>query len=266
MPELPEVETIKRDLTKKIVGKKIVEIKMIKPAVIKEPSLKEFSRLLVGETVKEIIRRAKVLIIKLRDDRFLIIHLRISGWLFFGKEHPKARIIFKFSDKNCLNYIDGRLLGQLRLRKSYEDLKFIQELAKEPFDISGQEFFKQLSGKKTKIKPLLLDQTFTAGIGNIYAQEALFISGIDPRRSANSLTQKEAINLHRAIVDVLNQGIKNRGSSVDIYRDTNGDSGGMEKFLKVYGKEGQPCERCKKPILKIALSGRGTCYCPNCQK
>jgi formamidopyrimidine-DNA glycosylase len=266
MPELPEVETIKRDLTKKIVGKKIIEVKLIKPAVIKEPSPKEFAKLLIGETVKEIIRRAKVLIIKLRDDRFLIIHLRISGWLFFGKEHPKARIIFKFNDKNCLNYMDGRLLGQLRLRKSFEDLKFIQELAKEPFDISGQEFAKMLKAKKTKIKPLLLDQTFVAGIGNIYAQEALFISGIDPSRKADSLSEKEAIRLRKAIVDVLNQGIKHRGSSVDIYRDTSGRTGGMEKLLKVYGRENQPCVICKKPISKIAISGRGTCYCLNCQK
>jgi formamidopyrimidine-DNA glycosylase len=162
--------------------------------------------------------------------------------------------------------MDGRLLGQLRLRKSFEDLKFIQELAKEPFDISGQEFFKKLAGKKTKIKPLLLDQTFVAGIGNIYAQEALFISGIDPRRSAGSLSEKEAVKLHKAIVDVLIEGIKHRGSSVDIYRDTNGQTGGMEKLLKVYGKENQPCCICKKLISKIALAGRGTCFCSVCQK
>lgn len=266
MPELPEVETIKRDLTKKLVGKKIIEVKLIKSAVIKEPGPAEFVKLLVGETVKEIIRRAKLLIIKLRDDRFLIIHLRISGWLFLGQEHPDARIIFKFNDKTYLNYMDGRLLGQLRLRKSYEDLKFIQELAKEPFDISAEEFFKNLTGKKTKIKPLLLDQTFIAGIGNIYAQEALFISGIDPRRPANSLTEKEAVKLHQAIVDVLNEGIKHRGSSVDIYRDTSGQTGGMEKLLQVYGKENTPCCKCKTLISKIALGGRGTCYCQKCQK
>jgi formamidopyrimidine-DNA glycosylase len=162
--------------------------------------------------------------------------------------------------------MDGRLLGQLRLRKSFEDLKFIQELAKEPFDISGKEFFKNLTAKKTRIKPLLLDQTFIAGIGNIYAQEALFISGIGPDRRADSLTEKEALKLHKAIVDVLNEGIKHRGSSVDIYRDTSGQTGGMEKLLKVYGRENKPCVICKKPISKINLGGRGTCFCSVCQK
>jgi formamidopyrimidine-DNA glycosylase len=266
MPELPEVETIKRDLTKKIVGKKIIEVKLIKPAVIKEPKPEEFKKLLEGRTVDEIIRLAKLLIIRLSGGKFLIVHLRISGWLFLGEERLDARDVFRFNDDTCLNYMDGRLLGQLRLRDSYQDLKFVRELAKEPFDITPDEFAKMLIAKKTKIKPLLLDQTFIAGIGNIYAQEALFMAGIDPNRRADSLTPKQARELHKAIVDVLNQGIEHRGSSVDIYRDTGGETGGMEKLLKIYGKENQPCCICKRPVQKTAIAGRGTCFCPHCQK
>lgn len=266
MPELPEVETIKRDLTKKIVGKRIIEIKVFRDKVIKEPKPKELVSQLKNEKVLEVIRRAKLLILKLSQEKFLIIHLRISGWLLYGKVDEKARVALIFNDNTCLNYMDSRLLGELRLRKSWQDLKFVQSLGKEPFDINEQEFVSMVREKTAKIKPLLLDQTFVAGIGNIYAQEALFLAKINPNRKANSLSQKEAKLLHKATVDVLKQGIKNRGSSVDDYFDTEGKSGGMEKLLKVYSRKDQPCFNCKTPIKKISLGGRGTCFCPQCQK
>ena len=266
MPELPEVETIRRDLTKKIIGKRIVAVTAGDPRVIKEPAATVFIRQLKGETVQAIIRRAKLLVIQFKADKFLIIHLRLTGWLLYPKPDVKARVQFKFSDGTCLNYMDSRLLGELRLRKTWQDLKFVQELGPEPFDLKAEEFCRMLKGKTTKIKPLLLDQTFIAGIGNIYAQESLFMARIDPRRPARSLKNSECLKLHQAIVDVLNAGIKNRGSSVDDYRDTNGEAGGMEKLLKVYGREGQPCVICRKPMTKIQLAGRGTCFCSNCQK
>jgi len=266
VPELPEVETIRRDLTKKIVGKKITAVIAPDPRVIKEPSAAAFAKGLKGETIQAILRRAKLLIVQLKADKFLIIHLRLTGWLLYPEPDPKARVVFKFGDGTCLNYMDSRLLGELRLRKTWQDLKFVQELGPEPFDLKAQEFCRMLEGKTTKIKPLLLDQTFIAGIGNIYAQEALFAAGIDPHRPGLSLKNAECLKLHQAIVDVLRAGIKNRGSSIDDYRDTSGAAGGMEKLLKVYGRQGQACVVCKKPLKKIQLAGRGTCFCVACQK
>ncbi|MCK5494719.1 MAG: formamidopyrimidine-DNA glycosylase, partial [Candidatus Omnitrophica bacterium] len=136
MPELPEVETIKRQLEKKILDKKIVNIQINNKIVIKEPDTESFKNGIVGETVTEVIRRAKLLIIKFKEDKFLIIHLRISGWLLYGKKEEKSRVSFELSDGNFLNYMDQRILGELKLRRDYKDLKFIKSLGPEPFDIS----------------------------------------------------------------------------------------------------------------------------------
>ena len=266
MPELPEVETIKRDLQKKIIDKKIIDVKINHSKVIKEPSLEEFKKEVTGETVRDIERKAKILIFKLKKDKFLIVHLRISGWILYGDENEKARVVFKLSDGNVLNYMDQRVLGELRLRKDYKDLKFIQKLGPEPFQIKLDHFRDILKKRKTKIKALLLDQNLISGIGNIYAQEALFLAKIDPRRPANSLSSKETEVLLDKIIFVLKAGIKHRGSSVDDYRDTKGQRGGMEKKLKVYARKGQPCLTCKGLIEKISLAGRGTCFCPRCQR
>ena len=266
MPELPEVETIKRQLEEKILNKEIVEIKINKKNVIKEPDFFEFKKGLEGEEIEEIIRRAKVLIFRLRKDRFLIIHLRISGWLLYGEEDERARVIFKFSNGKYLNYMDQRLLGELRLRRDFRDLKFIRELGPEPFEIREEDFRKIVKSKKGKIKPLLMDQTIISGIGNIYAQEALFRAKISPLRESPSLSDKEISLLYKSILEVLKEAIKYRGSSVDAYRDIEGKEGKMEERLKVYGREGKPCFVCKTPIKKITLGGRGTCFCPKCQK
>jgi len=266
VPELPEVETIKRELEKKILGKEIVNIKVNREKVIKEPGAEAFRKGIIGETVKRIIRRGKALIIELRGDKFLIIHLRITGWLLYGGEDEKARIVFGFSDGNFLNYMDQRLLGELKLREAYCDLKFIKELGPEALEISLSEFKEILKSRKTKIKVLLMDQHLISGIGNIYAQEALFLASIDPRRLANSLKGSEISLLHEKMVSVLKEAIKHKGSSVDSYRGIEGARGGMEKRLKVYGRKNESCLRCNTSIKKIALGGRGTCFCPHCQK
>lgn len=266
MPELPEVETIRRELRERILNKRIIAVKINKKKVIKEPSLENFKKGLIGESIQEIIRRAKVLIFKLREDKFLIVHLRISGWFLYGKEEEKARLIFYFSDGKVLNYMDQRLLGELRLRKEWRDLKFIKELGPEPFEIRLTEFKKILKSKKTKIKVLLMDQEIISGIGNIYAQEALFLARIDPRRAANTLKEQEIRLLYEKVISLLKEAIRYRGSSVDSYRDVEGNRGEMEERLKVYARKGEPCYVCKTPIKKITLGGRGTYFCPKCQK
>tara|TARA_B100000315_G_C14574585_1_gene587310 strand:+ start:632 stop:1432 length:801 start_codon:yes stop_codon:yes gene_type:complete len=266
MPELPEVETVRRGLEKSILNKKITEVIIKRKNVVKEPGVGQFKKGLIGKKVKGIIRRAKLIIIKLENNKYLIIHLRIAGWLEYGKQMEKARVVFKLSNEKYLNYMDQRLLGELRLRNSYEDLNFIKTLGPEPFDINSKQFQEIITKRKTNIKTLLLNQKVIAGIGNIYAQEALFLSGIDPQRPAYSLSNKEAGSLLKKIILVLKEGIKYGGSSVDTYRNIEGSKGGMEKRLKVYGRENEPCFSCGKAIAKIALAGRGTCFCAYCQK
>ncbi|MCF7870631.1 MAG: DNA-formamidopyrimidine glycosylase [Candidatus Omnitrophica bacterium] len=266
MPELPEVATIQKDLEKKVAGKKIVGLKIKKSRVIKEPSVAKFKKEIIGKKIEKIIRKGKLLIFKLQPGCFLIIHLRITGWLRYGKEEPKARVLFKISDGNFLNYMDSRLLGHLRLRKEYKDLNFLQRLGPEIFQLTSNQFKQMLKRRKANVKSLIMNQNFIAGVGNIYAQEALFLAKIDPRRSATSLTVKEKDKLYEKLKAVLAEAIKYRGSSVDSYRNLEGQAGGMEKRLKVYGKKNQPCPICKKPLKKTTIAGRGTCFCPNCQK
>jgi len=266
MPELPEVETIRRELAEKITNKKIVNFKTAKPKLIKEPSAFGFKKGVVGEKVIEVSRKAKLLIIKLKEDKFLVIHLRIAGWLLYGEEDPRARAVFYLSDGKVLNYMDSRVLGELRLCKDYRDLEFVKKLGPEALGISLSRFRELVMARKTKIKVLLLDQTLISGLGNIYAQEVLFLSKIDPRRLANSLSENEIKLLHSKIVSILKEAIKYKGSSVDSYRDLGGDRGGMEKRLKVYGRKDEKCYFCKSPLEKISLGGRGTCFCSHCQK
>lgn len=266
MPELPEVTTIQKELEEKLVGKKIVGVKTRKPRVIKEPSAAKFKKEIIDKAVEGIIRKGKLLILKLESGYFLIIHLRITGWLRYGKEEIKARVLFRLSDGNFLNYMDSRLLGHLRLRKEYKDLNFLKKLGPEIFQLTSQQFKRMLKQKKGNIKALIMNQNFIAGVGNIYAQEALFLAKLDPRRNADSLTSREMGALYRKLKAVLAEAIKYRGSSVDSYRDLGGKAGGMEKRLKVYGRKGKPCPVCKKPLEKIAIGGRGTCFCPRCQK
>lgn len=266
MPELPEAETIKKDLQKYIIGKKIVGVEVFKPKLVKEPFLEEFKKGVIGQSPQKILRRAKVLIIQLKRGRFLIIHLRISGWLFYGEPKEKSRAVFKFSDGNALNYMDQRVLGELRLRNNYSDLKFIKNLGPELFNLSYKDFSEIVRKKKTRIKVLLMDQAVIAGIGNIYAQEVLFRARISPLRKSNTLTEPEIKLLYKNLIKVLKEAVQYGGSSIDAYRDIQGNKGGMEKRLKIYGKKGELCPECNCSISKITVGSRGTCFCPHCQK
>jgi formamidopyrimidine-DNA glycosylase len=266
MPELPEVETIKRELEKKLLNKKIIGLKVNNSKVIKEPTLSEFKKKIIDEKIEKIIRKGKLLIIELKRDKFLIIHLRITGWLKYGRIEKKARVVFELSNGQFLNYMDSRLLGQLSLRKEYKDLDFLKRLGPEIFHLTSKQFEKKLEGRKGNIKALIMNQNFIAGVGNIYAQEALFLAKIDPRRTAKSLTVYEKDKLYEKLKAVLTEAIEYRGSSVDSYRNLEGQAGGMEKRLKVYGKKNQPCPLCKQPLKKITIAGRGTCFCLRCQR
>ncbi len=285
MPELPEVETIKRDLGKIILGKKIKEVCVHVPAVIREPSVKEFKKGLEGKTIKNVLRKAKVLIIELSGGKSLVIHLKMTGQLVLrlplstsperakrveGLVYPgggnKARVSFVFSDGKILDFNDQRLFGELRLLDNWRDFKFIKSLGPEPFEITLERFQEMLSKKRARIKPLLMDQAFISGIGNLYAAESLFRAKINPQRPALSLSDKEKEKLFQEIKKVLSEAIRYGGSSVDDYVRLSGSPGEYASRHKVYAREGKSCLVCKTPIKRISLGGRGTYFCPKCQR
>lgn len=266
MPELPEVETIKRELEKAIVGKKIIEVCVHHPLVIREPSVEKFKKGLTGATIENILRKAKVLILELSNAKALVIHLKMTGQLVYPGKGRAARVSFHFSDGKALDFNDRRLFAELRLLDDWRNLKFIKGLGPEPFDLSAGRFKEMLSKKKTKIKPLLMDQAFISGVGNLYAAEALFRARINPARPAAGLSSKEKEILFKEIKDTLSEAIKYKGSSIDQYVRLSGGQGSYVKYHKVYGREGKPCLVCKAPIKRIALGGRGTYFCQKCQK
>ena len=266
MPELPEVETIKRELEKVVLGKKITDVIINNPKVIKEPENQEFVKGLKNVTIKNVLRKGKLLILDLSSGKSLAIHLKLTGQLIYPGDVKQARISFKLSDGKFLDFRDQRLLGELRIVSDWQNLKFIKELGPEPFDISPEQFKEMLKNRKTKIKPLLMDQTFICGIGNLYAAEALFRAKIHPQRPAASLSDKEKEDLFREIKDTLSEAIKYKGSSVDQYVRLSGQAGDYTQHHRVYDREGKPCLVCKTPIKKISLGGRGTYFCPQCQR
>jgi formamidopyrimidine-DNA glycosylase len=266
MPELPEVETIKRELERAVLGKKIVAVIINNPYVIKQPKREDFVKGLKNSAIKDILRKGKLLIIELFSGRSLAIHLRMTGQLVYPGNGRDGRVSFKLSNGKFLDFRDRRLLGDLRLIDDWRSLKFVEELGPEPFDLSVDKFKEMLSKKKTKIKPLLMDQTFISGVGNLYVAEVLFRAKIHPERPASSLSDKEKEGLFKEIKDTLNEAIKHKGSSVDQYVQLSGRRGDYVKYHKVYDRQGKPCLVCKTPIKRISLGGRGTYFCHKCQR
>lgn len=266
MPELPEVETVKRELEKAVVGKRIKEVCVYAARVIREPSLKKFKKEIKGAIIRNILRKGKLLILELSNGKSLTIHLKMTGQLVYPGDTKKSRVSFKLSDGKWLDFNDQRLFAELRLLDDWRSLKFVQNLGPEPFDLSFEGFKKILAQRKTKIKPLLMDQTVISGIGNLYAAEALFRAGINPAKPASSLSAARQGRLFKEIKDTLREAIKYQGSSVDQYVKLNGRAGDYVRFHKVYDRRGKPCKVCKKPIKRIALAGRGTYFCPKCQR
>jgi formamidopyrimidine-DNA glycosylase len=266
MPELPEVETIKRELEKEILGNKIVDVLINNPRVIKDIKKEDFIKNLINVTLKNIIRKGKLLIFELSSGQSLAIHLKMSGQLVYPGNASQSRVSFKFSNGRWLDFNDRRLFGEVRLIDDWRSLKFVKGLGPEPFDISEAQFKDMLTKKKTKIKPLLMDQSFIAGIGNLYAAEVLFRSSINPLRPASSLSAQEKEKLFKEIKDTLTEAIKHKGSSIDQYVQANGQPGGYARYHKVYDRQGKPCLSCKTLIKRVSLGGRGTYFCPKCQK
>jgi formamidopyrimidine-DNA glycosylase len=266
MPELPEVETIKRELEKAVVSKKIVDVIVNNAKVIREPKKEGFVKELKNNTIKEIIRRGKLLIFILSSGKSLTIHLKMTGQLIYPGSGKISKVSFKFSNGKLLDFNDSRIFGELRIVDNWQDLKFIKELGPEPFALTNDKFSGILKKRKTKIKILIMDQKIISGIGNLYANEALFRAKIDPRKPANSLSKKEAKKLFAEIKKVLSEAIKYGGSSVDQYVRVSGKPGDYVQFHQVYDRKDEPCYKCKGKVKRISLGGRGTYFCPYCQK
>jgi formamidopyrimidine-DNA glycosylase len=281
MPELPEVETIRRQLNEVLVGKTISKVE-----VLRQKSFGGDPITLKGWVVEKIDRKSKIIEIYFKDrEEIIIVHLKMTGQLVFldGNKrivggHPTAdwvkelpskhtRVIMEFSDKSKLFFNDMRVFGWMRM---IEKEKYENEMRKTAPDVTEKEFSLEYlkivlkkSGKAVKL--VLMDQEKIGGVGNIYANDALYLAKVLPSRKANSLSGKEIINLLPSIREVINKGIKYGGASAANYVDTKGMGGTYQDHFLVYKKEGQLCKICKGKIQKMKIGGRGTFYCPNCQ-
>lgn len=274
MPELPEVETIRRELRPKIRNRKIVDCKIIRTDVVAHPKPDLFCQGIIGERITEVSRKAKYLILELTDGKQLIFHLRLSGTMVLAPLRAPyqkfTRLAFKLEDRQ-LFFNEPRVLGRAYLLKNDErpaNLKGFFNLGCEPItpEFNAAYLKAKIKHRKAHVKSLLLDQNICAGMGNIYSDEALFRAGIRPMRRAYRITGKEMEKLIIALRDVINEGIDNFGTSVADYHRTDGKDGNFQNFLCVYGREGEPCRKCGRKIVATKIGNRSTRYCPNCQK
>ncbi len=278
MPELPEVETIKRDLEKKILGLKISQVTIHDGRVVVNHLKGKFEDQLKGLTIKNIYRRAKAMVITFDRGRYLVVHLKMTGQMIYGddlkqtQKLKETKVVFKLSNGKYLNYNDQRLFGRLILTDDLGKIPYLNKLGPEPLEkefVSAWliETVKELSKRrKTQIKVQLLDQTFIAGIGNIYASEILFDAKVDPQKGLHRLSADELKRIHQSTVKVLNEAVKLRGTSMRNYRDSSGEEGRFMKMIKVYGREDENCVNCRGLIKRISQAQRSTFYCATCQR
>lgn len=267
---MPEVETVVRSLRQPLIGRRIEGMWYDWEKTIATPDPLQFADRVTGQRVKDVQRRAKYIVVQLDAD-YLLVHLKMTGRLYvtdMTAQHDADRWVhvrFALDEDRELRFSDARKFGRVYLTDTLDDIT--GALGPEPLsdDFTPDVLNEQISRRTRIIKSLLLDQSFVAGIGNIYADEALFRAGIHPLRSADSLKPAEINALHTGIQDALNAGIQNEGASINWYRKPDGTRGSAQDRFLVYGREGLPCLECGTPITKIRVGQRGTHYCPNCQ-
>jgi formamidopyrimidine-DNA glycosylase len=282
MPELPEVETIRRGLEKYLVGHKVLSVE-----VRYRKTLKEGEEHLIGAKIIKIRRFSKVLVIDFDNKYSALIHLKLTGQPVYrgpnlknppqlsakiigGLPGKHTHVIFHLDRGGEFYFNDYRKFGWIRILKTsdVETTGFIEKLGPEPFNGLTEKLFKEIVSKvKTPIKLLLMNQEKIGGIGNIYANDSLWLAKINPKRNSNSLNSSEISGLYKAIISVLTKSIETGGASDVAYVTPDGQEGSYQKHFLVYGRNGELCSRCKKAkIEKIKLGGRGTYFCPICQK
>lgn len=295
MPELPEVETIVRRLSEALPGRRIARAEILRANIVRGTP-RRFARAIEGRTVQRVHRRAKFIAAELDDGRVWVTHLRMSGRYLVvpgsrrnGRSHERSRTgrakvsdaadlpeytraVFTLDDGTRLLYIDARTLGGMELLSAEEWKERSAELGPEPLeaDFTPEVLEARLATSRQPVKPFLLDQTKVAGIGNIYAVEALWRARVSPRRRARNVGPVRARRLHRAIVEVLEEALDRSGTSLGAtyldYTDGDGEPGAFYELLNVYDREGLPCPRCGTFIRRIVQAQRSTYYCPGCQQ
>ncbi len=270
MPELPEVETIARQLRAHgVAGKVILSAKVNWAPTVEPQSPNAFCRTICGTTIAEISREGKWMLFTLDSGQSIMIHLRMAG-AFSLEPSPYDRVVLQLSGGLNLYYRDTRKFGRWKLVE--DPASILGALGPDALTrrFTFAYFSAVLKKRHRKIKPLILDQSVVAGLGNIYADEALWEAKIHPERLSDSLSAVECAALFKAIKYVLKIGIKNRGTSLGEgktnYRQVDGESGGNRAVVKAYGRAGKPCERCKSTLVKRVVAQRGSTFCPNCQK
>jgi formamidopyrimidine-DNA glycosylase len=271
MPELPEVETIVCGLRDKLSGLEFAKVEVYLQKSI-QGSKKSFIAYLQGRKILRAERQGKNIILHLSGGVALRVHLRMTGRLrFVPAQTPPEKhthVVFSFQGHPCqLRFVDQRQFGRLCVEKKGEGdkLSSLADLGPEPLEISAKEFICRARSKHRAIKPLLLDQRFLAGVGNIYADEALHRARIHPRRSADSLEEKAVRRLYHALRRILQEAIRAGGTSVRSYVDASGSTGRFQHSLRVYGREGKACRFCGSIIVRERVGGRGSFFCPRCQ-
>ena len=274
MPELPEVESVRAHLAPALEGRKLVHVAISDARLTRPHDPEEVARELEGERVQRVDRRGKYLIVRFESGRALLIHLRMTGSLRTAaagtlSDDPHSRAVVRLDDGSDVGYRDVRRFGTWLLLEPHEVDEYVDaRLGPEPLgpQYRTRDLAAKLANRRAPIKAAILDQRTVAGVGNIYADEALWRARIHPLREARDLAPPETQALHRAIRAALQRGIARQGSTLRDYALPDGAEGGMQHEFKVYGRGGEPCDRCGTPIEKIRVAGRGTWYCPACQR
>ncbi len=278
--ELPEVEVMRRDLEKDVVGRKIAksEVRSSKNAmriIRRHDKRKDFTSRLDGRKIAKVERRGKYLMMPLDSGEVLIVHFGMSGQFIRGTKRtalpPHTHVVLTFQQGGDLRYVDPRTFGEMFVATPDElgKVKELQHIAIDPLDhvFTWQSFGQRMAERATKLKGLLMDQKFISGLGNVYSDEVLFHAGLRHDRMSDSLSSQEVRRLYRAIQETLQDAIRYRGTSLEdeAYVDLFGKPGEFASELKVYGRAGQPCRRCRTPIQSVKIAGRGAYFCPQCQ-
>jgi len=274
MPELPEVEIIRRSLVDKLKNRQIINTKIDLPRLIKWPNLTGFQSMVIGRSIVDMTRQGKYLLIALDNGNLIVFHLRMTGRLRYldsgTSGDPYTRIVFQLDNGAILVYADTRTLGTVYALLPGETWRIsgLSTMGPEPLSAEFTIVYltSLLEKSRGKIKSFLLNQKYIGGLGNIYADECLALAKIYPERIGASLTRVEITSLYQAINQVIADGIRDGGTTFRDYRDGNGEKGHHQDHLLVYGRAGKPCHSCNALIQKIEVGGRGTHFCPRCQK
>jgi formamidopyrimidine-DNA glycosylase len=275
MPELPEVETIRSSLAPALTGRRLDHVEILDPRLTRPEPPEIVAAALEGERVADVRRRGKYLVVVFESGRHLLVHLRMTGSVLHpaperDRDDPHVRAVVRLDDGSDVTYRDVRRFGTWELLEPGELERYFaaRRLGVEPLgrSFTAARLARSLAGRRAPVKAALLDQRAAAGIGNIYADEALWYARVHPLTPAGDLVEEQVAALRTGVRKALQLGIRRQGATLRDYRGADGSRGRMQEQFRVYNREGEPCERCGTPIAKTRVAGRGTWYCPSCQR